>query len=111
MSENKLIGINEGKLDSLVLEIYDSAERINNKFNLLEQLISDSQNYFDCKEGNEFRTKFNNTKSNFSIVNKNILNMASDLVKVKATMKKTNSEAIDLLSKSDKEFLSNSFNN
>lgn len=108
MNDESLVGINEGKLDSLILQIHDYAERINNKFNLLEQLVYDSQSFFQCDVGDEFRTKFGETKSNFTIVNKNILNIASDLVRVKENYINTNDKAIDNFNKSGSEVLSNS---
>ncbi len=111
MADEKLVGINEAKLDSLILQIGEIAERINNKFNLIEQLVSDSASYFQCGIGTDFRLKFNNTKSNFEIVNKNILNMAADLVSAKSTMQKTNANAIDYFQKSAVQELSNSLNN
>lgn len=111
MADEKLVGINEAKLDSLILQIGEFAERINNKFNLIEQLVSESSSYFQCDPGTDFRLKFNSTKSNFEIVNKNILNMAADLVSVKSMMHKTNANAIDYFQKSAMQELSNSLNN
>lgn len=110
MADEKLVGINEAKLDSLILQIGEIAERINNKFNLIEQLISETSSYFQCEIGTNYRLKFNGTKSNFEIVNKNILNMAADLVNVKSMMQKTNANAIDYFQQSAAQELSNSLN-
>ena len=92
MSQTDVFGINEDKLDRLILDISDAADRINSKFNLLNRLVEETSNYFVCDSGNRFRNAYSLTKENFSIVNKNIATITSDLVKAKSRLHKVDDD-------------------
>ena len=81
--QHEINGVNESKLDKHIMEIYESADRINKIFVKISALVNDTSNYFVCETADSFRKKFENVKSNFSIVNSNVLEYANDLVKVK----------------------------
>ena len=86
MQNTEMIGINELKLDQLVLDINTSALKIKNKLDTISDLVNSSEQFFDCASGDLFRDKFNGVSSSFSTVNKNIMNISEDLLKVKARL-------------------------
>ena len=108
MEQTDVIGINEEKLDQLIMEIGDIADRINNKFNLLENLVSESSSFFECEAADRYRNNFNLIKVNFAIVNKNILAMSSELVKAKARLYNIEDEVKIEFSKQGGSVISNS---
>ncbi len=108
MKQSDVIGINEEKLDQLIIEIGDAADRINNKFNLLERLVADTSSFFECEVGDRYRNNFNLTKANFAIVNKNILAMSSELVKAKMRLYKLEDNVKVQFSKQGDSIISNS---
>lgn len=84
MKQQEVFGINEPKLDNLVLEIGEIAERIKAQFLELEDLVDGTVSFYECECGTNFRNSFAKLRQNFPIVNKNILCYSQDLVKVKA---------------------------
>lgn len=85
-SNANVFGINEPKLEQLVLEISEVAERVNKKFIELSDLVNSTSLFYDCESGSNFRNSFDKLKANFPIVNKNILCYSFDLVKVKSRL-------------------------
>ena len=108
MSKTDLFGINEDKLDILITDINDTLTRINNKFDLIERLVGETGSYFNCESGTIFRNKFNITRGNFAIVNKNIINMSSDLVKAKSTLHVVEEDVNQEFQKATHDIVSNS---
>ncbi|MEG1495125.1 MAG: hypothetical protein RSB99_02195 [Bacilli bacterium] len=80
---SNLSGINEGGLDKLALDIYDTAERIHNILNTLDDLVTGTTSYYNCESGNQLRSKFQDLKAGFTVINQNIQNYGNDLVKAK----------------------------
>ncbi len=85
-------GVNEEKLDKLVIEIYDYADKIKLILNEVDDLVASTNNFFICDSGTDFRNKFNTLKTNFSIVNGNIISYAEDLVNAKISFQKIDSD-------------------
>ncbi len=85
-------GINEEKLDKLVIEIYDYADKIKLLLNEVDDLATSTNNFFICDSGTDFRNKFNSLKTNFSIVNGSIISYAEDLVNAKINFQKIDSD-------------------
>lgn len=85
-------GINEEKLDKLVIEIYDYADKIKLLLNEVDDLVAETNNFYICDNGNDFRNKFNTLKTNFTIVNGNIISYAEDLVNAKISFQKIDSD-------------------
>ena len=108
MDKVELFGINEQKLNELVLEINDCAARINTKFNLIDGLVSDTSSYFKCESADAFRSNFEILKENFTVVNKNIVTMSNDLVKVKTRISTVDEQNIKDFNQAKKDILSNS---
>lgn len=82
MQEN-LNGVNEASIDKLIMDICDLVERMNGTLNCIDELVDGTTTYFICENADLFRQNFASIKSNFPIVNKNILEYTTDLVKVK----------------------------
>lgn len=108
MSKTDVFGINEDKLDILITDINDAVTRINNKFDLIERLVSETESYFNCDSGTAFRNKFNAIRSNFAVVDKNIINMSSDLVKVKSRLHAVEEDVNQEFQKATHDIVSNS---
>lgn len=108
MAQTEIFGINEPKLDYLVLDIGETADRISNKLNLIDKLVYDTTSCFECESGNVFRTNFEKVKDNFPVVNRNILNYSVDLVKAKEKVYRTEDIISQEFSSSTATILSNS---
>lgn len=80
---NNTSGINDEKLDSLVLDIYDYADRINQILNNIDELISMSNEYFKCESADQLKKRYQELELSFPVLKQNILNCANDLVKAK----------------------------
>lgn len=92
ISNSNSKGVNEEKLDKLVIEIYDYADKIKSILNEVDDLVTSTNNFFICDSGTEFRNKFNTLKTNFSNVNGNIISYAEDLVNAKISFQKIDSD-------------------
>ena len=86
MQEN-VNGINEEKLDKLIIDISNYADSINNTLNSIDELVSGIQKEFECTNSKKFRDHFLELRNNFKTVNKNILSYVTDLAKVKISYK------------------------
>ncbi len=76
-------GINFDRLDSLVLSLYDSLERINKILYSADEIIDNTKNVYMSETSSNLVNKFNSYKSNYKILNDNILTIAADLMTVK----------------------------
>ncbi len=108
MDKTDVFGINENKLDILITDINDAVTRINNKFDLIENLVSETESYFNCESGTIFRNKFNIIKGNFAIVDKNIISISSDLVKAKSRLNVIEEDVNQEFQKATHDIVSNS---
>ena len=97
MMQDKIIGINETRLEKLTLEIIDYADKINKIFNQLQLLLDETNKCFITSEGNEFRKKFQNQLYNYQTINQNILSYVGDLVKVKEIYKNSAINIADII--------------
>lgn len=81
--ENLVSGINEDKLDVLALSIYDTVDKLKEDFNLLEQLVNSSTDFYKSSDADILRNKFNDIFNELPNMYSNISSYANDLVKVK----------------------------
>lgn len=88
------------KMDILISELNSYIESINKNLNQIEIKVDETEKYFVCEQGYEFRKKFNSFSSNFSILKNNILNISNDLINVKNGM--YNVQARSILDMKDK---------
>lgn len=76
-------GISTDKIDKLMLDILDYAEKNNKILNQIQTLVNNSSKYFICDAGNSYRKKFNEFFNEASTVNKNILSYNDDYRSIK----------------------------
>lgn len=84
MVSQELVGVNEDKIDKLVLDLYDYIERINNVLNNIENEMDKTVSCFDCSAGRELYSRFNEQKSIFPIIRENFMKDAELLIKIKS---------------------------
>lgn len=84
METKELVGIDENKIDKLVLDLYNSIEKINNILNNIDNEMNKVNTYFDCTAGKSLYTKFASQKNMFPIINDNFMKDTELLIKVKS---------------------------
>lgn len=99
MDNYDVVGINDAKIDSLVLNIYDYAQRIKDILNNVDDLIYETAAYYNCEEAVKFRNDFESVKDNFSVVTENILSYGDELVRVKNQIYMKDSELASSIKK------------
>lgn len=99
MEVNELVGIDENKIDKLVLDLYNSIEKINNVLNSIDDELNKANSYFDCTAGKSLYSKFASQKTMFPIINDNFMKDTELLIKVKS---KTIDFSKDLATKIEK---------
>lgn len=80
---DKQTGINEEKLNKLILDIYDYSEKINNTLNSISDLVMKTKDYYNSKEAELYRKKYDDYKTNYVNIIKNINSYADDLLTLK----------------------------
>ncbi len=86
------IGINNDGIDKIALDIYGYAERISKTLNQIIDVIDRTKEFYICEEATNYRNKFENFKTNFNIINKNIISYADDFIKLKSRFEGINSD-------------------
>lgn len=82
------IGINEDTINKLILDIYDYAEKISQTLDQVTNEVTLTKSFYKSSAASAYRNDFNNFKTNFSIINKNIISYAEDLTKLKNRYKR-----------------------
>ena len=78
------IGINEEKLDKLILDIYNYCEKINVTLNQVSDVVEDTKVFYTGDVADSFRKKFSLYSSNFLNIRANLCSYADDLIKLKS---------------------------
>ena len=81
--QKDVVGFNEEKMNKLIIEIFDYANKVNKIFNQANELIENTKTFYDCESGNKFREKYMTLSDNYKIINQNILSYAKELTTVK----------------------------
>lgn len=90
-NSNNLNGINETKLDKMILDLRNYVEKINRTLNQISEVVDDTKNYFSSQSGNLYRKKYSLLEANFSTIKNNLLSYSDDLLKVKFRYQSMNS--------------------
>lgn len=77
------VGVNLDSVDKLILDIYNYAERVNKTLNQISDVVDQTKNFYACEVADNYRNKFNSFRTNFKVVNKNLVSYAEDLIKLK----------------------------
>lgn len=96
---SKISGINEEKLNSLILDINQCVDELNKKINSIEDYIYIMASNSNFSNSYEIKKHFANVKSNFLTLNNNILSYVSDLTDVKINYASRVTEAALLMKK------------
>ncbi len=78
-----LIGINEGRIDRLILDCYDYIEKLNTILNNISTEISNTSNYLDCEVVNELKRKYEEQKLFYSAFSNHLVAYTEKLLDVK----------------------------
>ena len=76
-------GINEGKLQDTVMQLYSAAEKLKSCFNLIDGLQEKIKDCYKSDNSQEYQRKFYAFRNNFDIVVGYIEGYAMDLNKVR----------------------------
>lgn len=93
-----ITGINEQKIDKLVLDIYAYADRVKQILGEVERIVENTSSVYKTDSASEFISDFNLNKQKFDTIAKIILSYSEDMINVKANYKKrTTSVSEELL--------------
>lgn len=80
---NDKMGINESKINNLMLDIYDYEEQINALFDKITDIMEKSNNSFQSDNADDLRKKYRDFSINYTNIKNNIHDYSDDLSKVK----------------------------
>ncbi len=80
---NEVTGINEDRINNLILEIGNYQDEVSNIFNSIEDTVNNLYSGYVCEAGSVFSRKFDTMKRNFPTVKKNMETYAEDLIRAK----------------------------
>ena len=81
--QKNVVGISEEKIDKLIIEITEYANKINKIFNQASELVDKTKTYYISESGDKFREKYLEFSDNYKTFNQNILSYAKELTVVK----------------------------
>lgn len=104
MEENKYLvaGINEQKMNKAIINIYNIAEAMQEKFNSVEALMADASEDFKSPGMSNLLDNFNSFKTNFATAVANIRCYGEDLTKVKNNFRNINMNIAENIKKEGK---------
>lgn len=76
-------GINEEGLDKLIIDIYNYAESVHKVFNNIENIIDDTNNFYQDETYLNVKNKFNDFKKNLDIAYNKLIKSATYLSNIK----------------------------
>ena len=103
MAEDKLIGINEAKLDRLVLDSYDYIEKINTKFDSISNQMDNMFKALGEDNAKAIRSKYNSQKEEYLYAKKLLIYMTEQLINAKNNSKNATVKLVDQVSVDSKK--------
>ena len=94
---DKQTAINESLIDRLILNLGEYAEKSNKIINEINALAASTKSYYECENGDKFRTKCEQITSEKDTLNKNILSYTNDFVHLKQHYAKISGETAAIL--------------
>lgn len=95
--------ISDEGIDKVMLDIIEYATEMNRILNSISDLIVDTEEFFDCESGDEFRKKFDELKNDFPMMNANILSYNTDLLSVKADYATRVQRSVEILQEQQRQ--------
>ena len=86
MSVNQ-VAINEDGINKIILEISDCADEVGRIFNKINDLVSETKDYYDCACASNLRKKYSLFNDNYKIILNNIRSYKTDLSNLKKKYK------------------------
>ncbi len=80
---NNVIGINETEINKLITEINDCSNKIKNIFQQINDQISNTKNFYDCKSATTLRNRYYKLDDDYIIVLNNLSSYSRDLLNLK----------------------------
>lgn len=80
---NNVIGINETEINKLITEINDCSNKIKNIFQQINDQISNTKNFYDCKSATTLRNKYYILNDDYIVVLNNLSSYSRDLLNLK----------------------------
>lgn len=81
---NNVIGINEAEINKLITEINDCSIKVKDIFHKVNDLISSTQNFYECKSATTLRKKYYQLDDDYNVVLNNLSSYARDLINLKS---------------------------
>jgi hypothetical protein len=94
---NGVAGINDEEMKKTIINVYDIAEKLQRKFNEIDELFINAQDYINCPGASDIFSKYQNFKSNYDIAVANVRGYGDDLNKVRINFHNMIKEAADYL--------------
>ena len=77
------VAINENEINKLILEISDCADEVGRIFTKINDLVSETKDYYDCACATNLRKKYSLFNDNYKIILSNIRSYKTDLSNLK----------------------------
>ena len=74
-------------------------KRVNKTLNQITDVVEQTNNFYNCESAQKYRNKFNDFKTNFSIINTNLKSYAEDLIKLKNKYQNVDSNVTETIRK------------
>lgn len=97
MSKDNSRGMSLDRIDKLMTDIFDYADKSNRILKDIESLANDTQDYFVSDEANLFRNKISELLHESTTINKNILSYNADMMTVKNRYLSINDEGLKIM--------------
>lgn len=95
-SKNDLIAVNDKKIKTLILEIYEYRDKISKILEDAEILADSTKTFYNSEDGNKFRERFSKFSTNFSTFLTNIKSYGEDLENVLHRYKEVTLKNVDI---------------
>ena len=89
---NNNSGINDQKIDKLILDIYEINEKVRKTLDQISETMEKTKTSWKSSEANQLRNTYDNFKTNYNIIVKNINSYAEDFTKLKNSYKRNDIE-------------------
>jgi len=74
-------------------------ERVNKTLNQISDVVDQTKTFYNCEDADNYRNKFNSFRTNFKVVNQNLISYAEDLIKLKNRYQNMSDEMTQTINK------------
>lgn len=87
LNDEASLGIKEGALENLVLELNNDVDKIDFLLRQVEMLMYDTNDFFKGQNADHFRDKFETFRQSIETIKLNLLSYPNDLLKIRDSVK------------------------